>query len=79
MVNGIKTFVDGEHCVYCNAKVNEKLYNFCPICGNALNVDAIKLKEQQIKKIKLELLDQLAYEINDKDALTVILNRTKSL
>ena len=71
MINGVKDMVDGTHCVYCDAKINEALFNFCPICGNALNTDAIRLKEQQIKRVKLELLDQLAYEISDKNALKV--------
>lgn len=79
MVNGIKTYSDGDCCAYCNAQINEKLYNFCPKCGNPLNMNAITLKEQQQRRIKLELLDELAYEIKDRDALTVILNKTKNI
>lgn len=79
MINGIKTNVDGDHCAYCDAKVVSGLYNFCPKCGNPLTVDAIRFKDQQTKKEKLELLDELAYQIEDEKALKVILEKTKSL
>ncbi len=79
MVNGIKNLLDGDYCLYCNAKVVDGLYNFCPKCGNALTMDAIKLKEQQEKKIKIELLDELACEIDNTDALKVILDKTQSI
>lgn len=79
MINGIKTNVDGDHCAYCDAKVVSGLYNFCPKCGNPLTVDAIRFKDQQTKKVKLELLDELAYQVEDEKALKVILEKTKSL
>lgn len=79
MINGVSSNVEGDFCVYCGAEINAGLYNFCPKCGNALNIDAIKLKEQQIKREKIDLLDELAYLINDPDALKVILEKTKSL
>lgn len=79
MINGIKTNIDGDHCAYCDAKVVSGLYNFCPKCGNPLTVDAIRFKDQQTKKEKLELLDELAYQIEDEKALKVILEKTKSL
>lgn len=79
MINGVKTLIDGDHCVYCDAKVIDGLYNFCPKCGNALNVDAIRLKEQQEKRIKIELLDELACEIDDVKALNTILNKAQNI
>lgn len=79
MINGIKTTINGDCCAYCEAKVISGLYNFCPKCGNPLTVDAIRFKEQQEKKIKLELLDELAYEVEDEKALKIILDKTQSL
>lgn len=79
MIGGIKTNLDGDHCIYCNAKIITGLYNFCPKCGNPLNTDAIKLKEQQTKKVQIELLDELAYLIEDEKALNIILEKTKAL
>lgn len=79
MINGIKTLIDGDHCVYCDAIVFADKYNFCPKCGNALNLQAARALEQKEKKAKLEVLDELAYEIKDVDALKVILEKTKSL
>lgn len=79
MINGIKTTLEGDRCAYCDAKVISGLYNFCPKCGNPLTVDAIRFQEQKTKKIQIELLDELAYEIEDEKALKVILNKTQSL
>ena len=79
MINGVNTKIDGDYCAYCNAKIIEGLYNFSPKCGNPLNVDAIKLKEQQIKREKIELLDELAYLVDDENALKVILEKTQEL
>ncbi len=78
MLNGVKTTIDGDVCVYCNAKALD-LYNFCPKCGNPLTLDAIRLKEQKDRKIKIELLDELAYLIGDEKSLKVILNKVKSI
>ncbi len=79
MINGVTTRVDGDHCAYCDAKIIGGLYNFCPKCGNPLNVEAIKLKEQQTKHTQIELLDDLAYLIEDEKSLQVILNKVKEL
>ena len=78
-MNGIKTLIDGDHCAYCNVKVNLALYNFCPKCGNALNANAIKLKEQQNNRVKIDLLDQLASSISDEKSLNIILAKLKEL
>ena len=53
-MNGIKSLPNGDFCAYCNAKINADLYDFCPKCGNALSMNAIKLKEQQNRRIKIE-------------------------
>ncbi len=79
MISGIKTNADGDFCAYCNAKVNLSLYNFCPKCGNALNLDARTLKEQQEKRIKIELLDELSLEVRDEKTLSLILNKLKEI
>lgn len=79
MINGIKSTTEGDFCMYCNAKVIEGSYNFCPKCGNPLNYDAIRLNDQKENKIKIELLDELAFYINDVEALKVIANKAKSL
>lgn len=79
MLGGIKTLKDGDYCAYCNAKVNTSLYNFCPKCGNALTGDAIRLKEQQEKRIKLELLDELSETIQDENSLKIILEKIKNV
>jgi len=78
-VEGIKSLQNGDYCGLCDAKVNAILYNFCPKCGNPLNGDAIKLKEQQNKKIKIELLDELAQNITDENTLKTIMNKLKEL
>lgn len=79
MTYGIKTTPSGDVCGKCNAKVNVGVYNFCPICGNALNFDAIRLNDQQIKKAKLEVLDELSLKIQDAKSLQIILDKVKSL
>lgn len=79
MANGIKTTPDGDFCEYCNAKVNVNLYNFCPKCSNPLNQNAIKLKEQQEKRIQIELLDELSCEIQDEKSLKIIVEKLKNI
>ena len=79
MIGGIKTKPDGEFCAYCDARISSKYYDFCTKCGNALTSKAIKLREQQIKRIKLEVLDELALEIEDTAALNIIVNKVKTL
>ena len=79
MAYGIKTLTDGDVCAKCNAKVKTNSYNFCPVCGNALNFDAIRLKDQQIKKAKLEILDELSLEIKDQKSLEAIIKKVKHL
>ena len=78
MFSGIKTKQDGDYCMYCNAKII-KAYDFCPKCGNALTMDARRLKEQKDKGIKMELLDSLVDEISDEKSLKVILEKLKTL
>ena len=62
-----------------NSQVKTKAHNFCPVCGNALNFDAIRLRDQQIKKAKLEVLDELVVEVTDPKFLETILKKVKSL
>lgn len=79
MVNGIKTLQDGEYCAYCNTKVNADIYNFCPICGNPLNSQAMVFNDQKIAKEKLDLLTELVSVITDKDSLQIIAEKTKEI
>ena len=71
-------FVIAVTCSIASAKEE-----FSTVCANHILVpnemDAIKLKEQQEKKIKIELLDELACEIEDTNALKVILDKTQSI
>lgn len=78
MVGGIKTLPDGDYCAYCNIKVNSS-YNFCPRCGSTLNDNARKLKEQQEKRMKLEVYNSLADQISDKESLQIIVENLKNL
>lgn len=78
MMNGIKTRADGEYCAHCSSRVS-KYYDFCPKCGNALTGNGMQLREQQIKRIQLDVLDELALAIKDEEALRYILNKVKSL
>ena len=79
MINGIKTLPDGDYCAYCNAKVSTDIYNFCPICGNPLNMQAINFYEQKINREKLNLLTELVSEIKDKNSLEIIAQKTKNI
>jgi len=79
MIQGIKTKADGDFCAYCDSRVSSKYYDFCPKCGNALTQNAISLKEQQTKRIKLDVLDELAFEIENAEALKIIMDKVKSL
>ncbi len=69
MIRGIKTLENGDFCAYCNAKVNLEIYNFCPKCGNPLTDEAIRLRDQQDKKLKIELVGVLAEKIENKKVL----------
>ena len=79
MIYGIKSTKDGDICAKCNSKLKTNSHNFCPVCGNALNFDAIRLRDQQIKKAKLEVLDELSLEIQDQKSLETIIKKVKSL
>ena len=73
---GVTTKIEGDFCANCNAKIISA-YNFCPKCGNPLNQNAIKLKEQQQKRVEIELLDELANKIEDEKSLKIIINKLK--
>lgn len=78
MINGIKTKQDGEYCANCDARTS-KYYDFCPKCGSALTSNGMQLREQQIKRVKLEVLDELALELQDEKSLLLILNKVKNI
>ena len=77
MMNGIKT--DGQNitCASCGQKVSKdgilKL-NFCPKCGNPLNIDASVKYEKTINHEKLVMLYEIADAIEESgnDAKNVI-------
>lgn len=75
---GIKTKADGDYCVACNAKIID-VYNFCPKCGNPLTKTANTLKDQRCRAVKIELLDELASDINDEKSLKIILEKLKNI
>ena len=79
MANGIKTKHDGDYCAHCDSKVLANVYNFCPKCSNPLNMNAIKLKEAQEKRIKLEVLGELAESLSDEQSLKIVLEKTKNV
>ncbi len=84
MMNGIKT--DGQNitCASCGQKVSKdgtlKL-NFCPKCGNPLNIDASVKYEKTINHEKLVMLYELIDTINEnnEDAKKVINDFIKEL
>lgn len=78
MVSGIKTIQNGNLCLNCNTKIEDQ-YNFCPNCGNALNLKAQKLKDEQIKEEKIKLLDELSHEAKSEKSLMLILNKLKQI
>ncbi len=78
MFGGIKTTVEGDFCIKCNKKVNDT-YNFCPICGNALNNRAAELKKEEFRNEKIKLLDELSLLVYDIDALKAIERKLKEL
>ena len=78
MISGIKTKPDGDYCAYCNAKLIN-VYEFCPKCGNALTLDAVNLRGQREKSIKIELLDELASEMADEKSLKAILKKLNNI
>lgn len=77
MMNGIKT--DGQNitCANCDQKVSKdgtlKL-NFCPKCGNPLNIDASVKYEKAVNHEKLVMLYEIvdAIEESGNDAKNVI-------
>ena len=79
MLGGIKTLLDGDYCMYCNTKIKSENYDFCPKCGNPLTENAIKLREQQDRKIKLEVYDHLSEIIKDKSDLEILCNELKNI
>lgn len=72
MLGGIKNLPSGNYCMYCNAKMNSEKFNFCPNCGNPLTDNAIRLREQQDKKVKLEVLANLTEKIDDEKMLKIL-------
>lgn len=77
MMQGIK--VDGENisCAECGQKVSKdgslKL-NFCPKCGNPLNINSSVKLEKLINHEKIVMLYELLDEINEGANATDTIN-----
>lgn len=83
MLIGIKTENNELVCAECGQKVSKdrtlKL-NFCPKCGNTLNIDAAVKLEKEINHQKTIMLYELLDEItNGKDAKETIKNYISQL
>ena len=83
MMDGIKTEGNNILCASCNQKVSKdgtlKL-NFCPKCGNPLNINASVKLEKHISHQKTIMLYELLDEISQgKNAEQQIKNYIKEL
>ncbi len=70
MMKGIRTDGNNITCAECGQKVSKdgtlKL-NFCPKCGNPLNIDASVKYEKSVNQEKLVMLYELIDTINDSN------------
>lgn len=67
-MNGIKSVGSEFACAECNQKVSKDgkiLLNFCPKCGNPLNIEASVKYENSVAREKTQLLYELLDLIND--------------
>ena len=70
MMNGIR--IDGNNvtCASCGQKVSkdgELKLNFCPKCGNPLNIDASVKYEKEVNHEKVVMLYELLDELDEKE------------
>lgn len=76
MIQGIKTNGSEYVCGACGQKVSKDgklVVNFCPKCGNPLNIDASVKYEKDVEKEKLVMLYTLLDSIEEgNDAKTEI-------
>lgn len=67
-MNGIKSVGKEYACAECNQKVSKDgkiALNFCPKCGNPLNITASVKYETQVAKEKTQMLYELLDLINE--------------
>lgn len=71
---------NGERfCASCSKQIKSEKENYCFNCGNPIADDAVMLRVEQIKTIKLELIDDLINEINDIDSLNVLKEKVNQI
>ena len=63
----------------CGVCKYESRGDFCPICGSALTLAALRLKKEEEKKIKYSLLLELAHKSNDLETLKNIKEMLENL
>ena len=83
-MQGIKTQNGEIFCAECNQKVskdNELKLNFCPKCGNPLNIDAMVKLEKYVEHEKIVLLYTLIDDLEQsgQDAKTLAEKYIKEL
>ena len=82
-MNGIKSVGNEYSCAECNQKVSKDgkiMLNFCPKCGNPLNINASVKYENQVSKEKTLMLYELLDLIQEgKDPVKQIKSFIKEL
>lgn len=78
-MSGVEERIEDIVCSECNKVIDHEDDNFCASCGNPLTTIAILLDNERKRGVKLQLLNELIDEINDKDALNKILLKINSI
>lgn len=74
-MNGVKENNSEIVCSECNKVIDRADDNFCSCCGNPLTATAMLLDSERKKSVKLQLLNELVGQINDKETLNKILSK----
>ena len=75
-MEGIETRNGETYCAECGQKVSKDgkvIVNFCPKCGNALNIEASVKQEKEISKQKLIMLYEMEERVNEGENLDAVL------